>query len=314
MRAFQASLFSDEPAVPFLKWAGGKGQLLGAIDARLPAALRKGTVRRYVEPFMGGASVFFHVIQNHPAREHVLMDANEDLVLVYRVVRDYAEPLVERLEGLDREYKTHGDAARRDLYYTIRSRFNEMRAAVDYNVFHTEWVERAALAVFLNRTCFNGLFRMNAGGGFNTPFGKYKNPRICDGENLRRASALLKRADLYCADFSEASGLVERDDFAYFDPPYRPISASASFTAYSRHAFGDPEQERLARLFRMLDGRGAKLLLSNSDPRNTNPNDGFFDDLYAGYVVERVPASRSINSRADGRGPVNELLIRNYAV
>lgn len=297
---------------PFLKWAGGKGQLLGAIDAALPPEIRTGEITTYVEPFIGGGAVFFHLAQRYPLRQFFLFDMNPELVLTYRTVRDHVEAVIEALENVEREYLRGDEDARRRCFYAIRRAYNEGVPRTGYDRYQPEWIERTAQMLFLNRTCFNGLFRVNSRGEFNVPFGRYRNPTICSSQNLRAASALLQHALIRMADFEACAEYVHPSAFVYFDPPYRPLSKTASFNAYSRHEFDDREQERLARFFRRLHGVGARLMLSNSDPRNTDPDDRFFDDLYAGFHVRRVPATRLINSNPDRRGEICELLITNW--
>jgi DNA adenine methylase len=194
----------------------------------------------------------------------------------------------------------------------MRETFNKDRPQYDFQNPPEHGVERAAQVIFLNRTCFNGLFRVNSRALFNVPFGKYKSPRICDAENLRQVSRLLQGVRIECGDFERAGDFIDDNTFVYLDPPYRPISRTASFNSYAAGAFGDREQQRLADFYRRMDARRAKLLLSNSDPRNVDPDDDFFDQLYAGFAVDRVPATRSINSDPGKRGAINEILVRNY--
>jgi DNA adenine methylase len=305
---------------PILKWAGGKGQLLEAIDARLPQELRAGKITRFVEPFIGGGAVFFHVAQKYDVREFYLSDLNEELIVLYTAVRRDVEKVIALLSRIAKKYSSLERDTQKDFFYAERERFNiqlsTLRSgsgqAFNFKTFQPNWIERAAQIIFLNRTCYNGLFRVNAKGGFNVPFGDYKNPTICDEGNLRAASALLQRAQIAHTDFTACAGVVDRDTFVYFDPPYRPISRTASFKSYSRHDFNDEDQKRLAGFYRQMDARGAKLMLSNSDPQNGDPGDNFFDDLYSGFRVDRIQATRNINSNGERRGRITELLITNY--
>ncbi len=299
-------------AKPFLKWAGGKGQLLDAISARFPEELSKGAIHRYVEPFVGGGAVFFHVAQAFHPREIILLDVNEELVLTWRVVRDAPEPLIRLLKEIQVQYSVCGEAERDALFLQKRGTFNADRPGYDFQNPPAGGVERAAQVIFLNRTCFNGLFRVNSSALFNVPSGKYKSPRICDADNLRRVSGLLQGVRIECGDFEHAAEHIDRHSFVYLDPPYRPLTRTAKFNRYSADVFDDDTQRRLAAFYRNMDARGAKLLLSNSDPRNTDPEDDFFDRLYDGYHIERVPAKRCINVNPEKRGAVNELLVRNY--
>lgn len=299
---------------PFLKWAGGKSQLLPAIRARYPAELRAGQIRRYVEPFVGGGAVFFDVMQSFVVEEAHLFDANEELIVAWSVLQRDPEALIAELAALRSRYLALDDEGRAALYYAVRDAFNSARAGMDFARYGASWIARAAQIIFLNKTCFNGLHRVNSAGHFNVPFGAYKNPILFDEENLRAAARLLARATLHHGPYSRCADYVTDDSFVYFDPPYRPLTQTASFTAYSRHKFGDEEQRQLAALFAALAHKTrARLMLSNSDPRHTNPADSFFDDLYAGFSIERVLASRMINSKGEGRGKITEIVVTNYA-
>jgi len=297
---------------PFLKWAGGKGQLLGEFEARLPRAVREGRVSAYVEPFAGGGAVYFHITSKYAFDECHIFDTNEDLILAYTVVRNDVDDLIEVLRGMETTYLNLDAKKREEFYYTVRREYNEERSSIQLNNYSKAWVQRAADLIFLNRTCFNGLFRVNSEGSFNVPAGRYRNPKILHEELLRSDSELLENTGIHHGDFSSCAPFVDEKTFVYFDPPYRPLNRSSSFTSYSKGGFGDDEQRRLAAFFRDLDARGAMLMLSNSDPKNQDPSDNFFDELYAGYCIERVPARRMINSNADRRGEINEVIITNY--
>ncbi|NWF89352.1 MAG: DNA adenine methylase [Ignavibacteriaceae bacterium] len=299
-------------AKPFLKWAGGKGQLLEQIDKHLPIELKKGKIKYYYEPFLGGGAVFFHIMQKYPIQFSYLSDLNEELILVYSVLQKSVEQLINELTKLSNEYYKIDETTREEYFYSIRHAFNEKRSKIDFDNYSANWIERASETIFLNRTCYNGLFRLNKNGAFNVPFGRYKNPRILDEDNLRNVSKLLERAKIFKADFAEVKNIIDKDFFIYFDPPYRPISKTASFTSYSKYDFIDADQKRLARLFRELSHNGNKLLLSNSDPKNENPNDDFFEELYGGFNITRIDANRMINCNAAKRGQIKELLITNY--
>ena len=266
---------------PFLKWAGGKRQLLSYIEARLPER-----IDTYFEPFMGGAAVFFRLAARRSFKRAVLADANRDLIDCYKAVREDVEGVIVAL----RKYRND-----RDQYYRVRAQEPETMSGV----------ERAARVIYLNRCGYNGLYRVNSKGRFNVPFGRYKQPVICDEDKLRAASAALSKARLVCGDFTRILGKVGPDDFVYFDPPYVPLSATSSFTAYAKRQFGAPDQERLAVVLRDLAQRKIPVLLSNSYCRQTQ-------DLYLGFDQEKVPARRSINSVARGRGPIDEILVRSF--
>jgi DNA adenine methylase len=218
---------------------------------------------------------------------------------------------------MERDYLKLDADKRQARYLRVREALNKARAGMDFKKYSDAWIERASQLIFLNKTCYNGLFRVNREGGFNTPFGRYANPTIADVDNLRAASALLSRATIRLGDFGDLANRVghpKPSSFIYYDPPYRPLSKTASFTSYSRFAFGDAEQERLARMFRALDRRGVHQMLSNSDPKNTDPADDFFEKTYSEYrgTFWRVPAARAINSNAKRRGHINEIVITNY--
>jgi len=297
---------------PFLKWAGGKRQLLDQIDRFLPLELIHGQIRCYVEPFIGSGAVFFHLLEQYPVERCLLSDINPELILVYRTVQSAIDELIEQLAAIEKDYLSREERERREYYYAARDRFNRQRDSIDFEHFSQAWVERSALLLFLNRTGYNGLFRINSRGEFNVPFGRYPNPHLPDPANLSAVSRQLQGVQIHYGDFEDVDPWVGADTFVYFDPPYRPISGTARFTSYSQIAFTDSEQLRLAGFYRRMDARGARLMMSNSDPRNVDPSDDFFERAYAGYRIERLHARRNINSAASKRGPITELLILNY--
>ncbi len=300
------------PAGPFFKWAGGKGQLIPEFEARFPEELRSGRLTRYVEPFTGGGAVFFHVVQTCPVREAILCDVNEELVLTYRAVREDVMTLIRLLSGYQERYDSLDEEGRSRMFYEIRDDLNAEKKGFDYTRMSPAWAERAAKLIFLNRTCFNGLFRLNSKGEFNVPFGRYKHPRIVNEPNLLKVSALLANTRILLGDFESCREFIDRETFVYIDPPYRPISRTAKFTSYSQDGFSDGDQRRLAAFFAGIDQTGAKIMLSNSDPKNEDPEDEFFDDLYRKYRIERVLAKRLINSVAEKRGEIHEIIVMNY--
>ena len=299
-------------AKPFLKWAGGKGQLLAQLEQYLPTELSSGAITRYVEPFIGGGAMSFHLGQKFTLEELFISDVNEELILTYRVVSNAVEELVERLSEIEHAYFILGADEQKHFFYEVRNELNAMRKGFNFTELGPHSISRAAQIIFLNRTCFNGLFRVNSKGAFNVPFGKYKNPRICDANNLRAASNLLRNATLECCDFAASGKNIDSATFVYLDPPYRPLTQTSSFTSYSKGAFDDLEQKRLAAFCREIDALGGKFLLSNSDPANNDVHDTFFEELYLGFRIERVAASRMINSKGNGRGTITELVITNY--
>ncbi len=305
---------SERPATPFLKWAGGKTQLLPTFRRFYPSALKNGRLRRYVEPFLGSGAVFLDVVQRYPIESALLADVNPELILTWRVVQRDVHKLIEALEPYARGYRSRNAEQRKAFYYATREAFNRGRARMDHDRYAANWVERAAQLIFLNKTCYNGLFRLNARGEFNVPAGDYRNPTIFDPDNLIRVAGLLQKAEVRRLPFVELPRRVPPGAFVYLDPPYRPLTRTANFTAYSAIPFGDAEQRRLAEAYRALHRRGCKLMLSNSDPRNADPTDAFFDELYAGFHVFRVRANRMINSDKRKRGPISEILVLNYEV
>jgi DNA adenine methylase len=299
-------------ARPFLKWAGGKTQLLHEFNKRLPEELKEGRITKYVEPFIGGGAFFFDLNQGFSFQQCSICDVNEELTLTYRVIRRSVKQLIAELATLESTYLSKNNAMREEFFYEVRDAFNQKLPGINFRNYNSGWIERAAQIIFLNRTCFNGLFRVNQNGEFNVPFGRYKNPDILNRDNLHNVAELLKTTQIISGDFIRCRKFVDDHTFVYFDPPYRPLNRTSSFTSYSKNGFYDEDQVRLAEFFRKLDEKGAKIMLSNSDPRNENPGDSFFDDLYADYSIERVPARRMINSDGTGRGDINELIITNY--
>jgi len=273
---------------PFIKWAGGKTQLLAQYEPYFPASFG-----RYIEPFAGGGAVFFHLYnRDRLAFQPALIDRLEELVNAYRVVQGQVEDLIVALQA----HELHrGDA---DYYYRVRG----WDRRPDFG--QRSPVERAARFIFLNRVCYNGLYRVNRQGQFNVPFGRHDNPTVCDAENLRAVSQALRGVELLVGDFDQCLEIAGRVDFVDHDPPYHPLSETANFTSYTAAAFGLEEQKRLAHLFRELDRRGSKVMLSNSDT-------GLIRELYAGYDLVQVQAIRAISSNSRGRGRVPELLVLN---
>jgi DNA adenine methylase len=276
--SFGVTSGQNHNAAPFLKWAGGKGQLLKQYEKFIPNRDRIG---RYFEPFIGSAALFFYL----QPPQATLCDINHKLIDVYRVVQQDVENLIEALK-VHKNNKTH--------YYRVRKMKPEKLTPV----------KQAARLIFLNKTCYNGLYRENSRGEFNVPFGRYKNPTICDEDRLRNASCALQGVELRDVDFEEAVEPARAGDFIYFDPPYVPLTATSSFTSYNKYGFSHEDQVRLAETFRRLDRRGCYVMLSNSSAPVVY-------NLYEGYKITKIKARRSINSKADGRGPVTELLITN---
>ena len=274
--------------------------------------MKNGEITHYVEPFVGGGAVFFYLGQRFSFDQSAIFDANEELILMYRVIKKSTKKLIHELESLESAYISKSNEDRERLFYLVRDSFNQKKPVINFHTYDAEWVTRAAQSIFLNRTCYNGLFRMNRKGEFNVPFGRYKNPRILNEDNLHNVATLLKTTTIILGDFTRCKKFVDNSTFVYLDPPYRPLSDTSSFTSYSKDGFTEADQRRLAVFFKELDKKGAKIMLSNSDPRNERSDDSFFDELYADYTIERVPAKRSINCNGTCRGEINELIITNY--
>lgn len=292
-------------AKPFIKWVGGKGQLIEQLDAQLPADFDNWDNVTYIEPFIGGGAMLFYMLQRYPNIQHaVINDINPDLTTCYRTVRDTPEQLIESLKDIEAAYlalKT--DEGRREFFMAVRERYNEK---------NLDPIENTTKFFFLNRTCFNGLYRVNKKGLFNVPFGKYGNPTICDPETIRKDSLLLQRVEILTGDFEDTFVYANDNTFFYFDPPYRPLSDTSSFNDYTKEAFNDDAQIRLKRYCDKINEAGFKFMLSNSDCKGKNEEDNFFDVLYAAYKIERVMASRNINSNPQKRGKLTEILVHNY--
>jgi len=299
-------------AKPFLKWAGGKGQLLDKFVEFYPSELKNGTIANYYEPFIGGGAVFFEVAQQFNIHSAYLYDVNEELILTWRVIQQDVFPLIEILDSLQKKYEKLDDEKQSEFYYDVRADFNRDLVKIDHKKYNEKWIKRAAQIIFMNRTCFNGLFRLNQKGEFNVPAGRYKNPKILDEQNLIKVSKLLEIAEIKNAGFEAVEHDLAENSFVYFDPPYRPISKTSDFTAYSKLKFEDNEQRQLADLFHRLHKKGIKQMLSNSDPKNNDPNDNFFDEMYNDFSISRIPARRMINSDASKRDAINEIIVTNY--
>ena len=285
---------------PFIKWAGGKSQLLNEIRAKYPEIIDK-----YCEPFVGGGAVLLDVLANCHPKEVLINDINAELIGTYKQIRDNIDDVVAFLAELQERFWEKDDTARKEMYMTKRERFNQL---INSN---STGVEMAVLFIFLNKTCFNGLYRVNGKGAFNVPIGSYKKPPICDEENLRKISSLLKNVTIQFGDYSECKSFIDSHTFVYIDPPYRPLTATASFTSYSENEFGDKQQIELGKFVDEISANGAKVVISNSDPKNSDESDSFFDDLYSSYTIMRVSAKRMINSKGNARGYISELLICN---
>lgn len=292
-------------AKPFIKWVGGKGQLLRQLEFLLPKDFQSWEDATYIEPFVGGGAMLFHLLNTYPNIAHaVINDVNPDLTTCYMTVRDEPQNLVQSLHDIQREYDSLcSETSRSEFYYLMRERFNTKKLAP---------VENTTLFFFLNRTCYNGLYRVNKRGGFNVPFGKYESPSIFNADVIYADSAALQKVEILTGDFESTFKKIRPNTLFYFDPPYRPLSNTSSFNSYSKEDFNDDAQVRLKLFCDRIHAAGAKFMLSNSDCLAKDEQDNFFDMLYSDYHVERVWASRSINSNPTKRGKLTEILVRNF--
>jgi DNA adenine methylase len=295
---------TDKIAKPFLKWAGGKTQLINDIEKALPNDISKDKFT-YIEPFVGSGAVLFWMLNNFPnLQKAVINDINEDLINTYKTISSRPKELISILDILQNEY--HGlegqDEEKKEYYYSKRELYNTRKE---------EQSGQAALFIFLNRTCFNGLYRVNRKNEYNVPMGSYKRPTICDRENILAVSQALQKVEILCGDYEETLSFTDSNTLFYFDPPYKPLSETSSFNSYAKDEFNDQEQIRLRDFCHKLDTLNHNWILSNSDVKGKDINDNFFDDLYSDFKIERVNAKRSINANPEKRGLLKELLITN---
>ena len=291
---------------PFIKWVGGKGQLLSEINKLYPVELGK-NINKYAEIFVGGGAVLFDILSKYKLDEVYISDKNLELINTYKSIRDDVGILIKLLKEMEEQYTSLNNENRKLYYYEKRREYNNLKINIEENN-----IEKAVLFIFLNKTCFNGLYRVNKKGEFNVPMGAYKKPKICDKENLKNVSMALKKVKIVYADYRESEEFIDNKTFVYIDPPYRPLNITSSFTSYTENDFSDEEQIELAEYIDILNKKGAKIVISNSDPKNNNIDDNFFDELYKNYNINRVKATRMLNSNASLRGVINELLITSY--
>lgn len=292
---------------PFVKWAGGKGSLLNQLNNYYPLELKNGKIECYIEPFVGGGAVLIDILQNYDVKEAYAFDINIDLINSYNVIKNNVEELITNLKLLEKEYLNLEKDDRKKYFYNIRKQYNSYRITKDEMS-----LQKAIEFIFLNRTCFNGLYRVNKNGDFNVPMGNYKNPTICDEENLRALSELIKNVNFEYGDYKASQKYIKKNTFVYFDPPYRPLNITSGFTSYTKEDFDDESQKELALYYKELNNNNVKVMLSNSNPKNTNKEDCFFENIYKGFNINEVYAKRMINANSNGRGEISELLITNY--
>lgn len=292
-------------AKPFIKWAGGKGQLIEQLDDLLPADFNKWENVTYIEPFIGGGAMFFYMLQTYSNIKYaVINDINEDLTTCYKVIRDNPIELIRSLTEIQKEYFSLKKEGEQKIFFLLRRE--------EFNTKSSDIIRNTTLFLFLNRTCFNGLYRVNKAGKFNVPFGKYKKPTICDPKTIYADSSLLQNVEIMTGDYQQTYLHVKKNTFFYFDPPYRPLSETSSFNDYSKEPFNDIEQVRLKSFCDKINNEDCHFMLSNSDCFNTISHDRFFEDLYINYNIARVWASRSVNANPEKRGKLQEILVYNY--
>lgn len=291
-------------AKPFVKWVGGKTQLIPTIGKLASKAVRHLHEFTYVEPFVGGGAMLFWMLDNFDnIKKAVINDLNEDLIKTYKTIRDDTGNLIECLREIECEYKSlSSEDARKEFYLDRRCRFNTKQLTD---------IENSALFIFLNRTCFNGLFRVNSKGLFNVPFGRYTNPKICDEDTLWADRELLQKVEILCGDFDQTLSYADESTLFYMDPPYKPLCRTSSFNSYAKEEFDDSAQIRLKEFCDELTEKKGAWILSNSDVKSNDLENDFFDALYTSYHIERIWASRVLNANPKKRGKLTELLITN---
>lgn len=292
-------------AKPFIKWVGGKSQLIEQLEEQLPADFGNWKDVTYIEPFVGGGAMLFYMLQRYPnIQRGVINDINPDLIGCYKTVRDNPKELIDALKEIELSYLSlQTEEERKKFFLDVRNRYNEK---------NLDLIENTTKFFFLNRTCFNGLYRVNKNGLFNVPFGRYTKPTICDADTIYKDSELLQRVEILTGDFEETFPYAKENTLFYFDPPYRPLNNTSSFNDYTKEAFNDEAQVRLKCYCDRIHQAGFRFMLSNSDSKSKDKELGFFDTLYADYKIERVLASRSINSNPNKRGKLTEILVHNY--
>lgn len=292
-------------AKPFIKWAGGKTQLITEIEKALPSNLTNNKFT-YIEPFVGSGAILFWMLNNFPNIEKaVINDINIDLINTYRTIASKPNELISILHQLQNEFHLldFDIEQKKEYYYQKRELYNKRKE---------EQIAQSALFIFLNRTCFNGLYRVNKNNAFNVPIGSYKKPTICDEKNILAVSNVLQKVEILCGDYEQTLNNANTNAFFYFDPPYKPLSETSSFNSYATDEFNDKEQIRLRNFCSVLENKGYKWMLSNSDVNGKESNNSFFDEIYSEFAISRVKAKRMINSDPKKRGELNELLITNY--
>lgn len=292
-------------AKPFIKWAGGKSQLIKQLEALLPADFDRKQNMTYIEPFVGGGAMLFYMLQSHSnIKSAVINDINPRLTTCYKIVKKNPKALIKSLKEIQSTYYLLSDEDSRKAFYLEKRDL--------YNSNSLDEIGSSTLFIFLNRTCFNGLYRVNKSGKFNVPFGRYSSPVICDEDTILADSQLLQKVEILTGDFEQTFDRIDNNTFFYFDPPYRPLSSTSSFNDYAKETFDDDSQIRLKKFCDKLNRQGIQFLLSNSDSLAKDGKDRFFDDLFMDYRIKRVWASRNLNANAAKRGKLTEIVVANF--
>ena len=291
---------------PFLKWAGGKDRLFNQLRQYLPIELSQ--VQNYYEPFLGSGAVFFNLVQNFSFKNVILSDINEELILVYKVIQNNVGELMQMIDQYKHKYSRLSDIDKEKFYYEMRNSYNIQRFNINHKKYSDTWIPRAAQMIFLNKTCYNGLYRQNIRGEFNVPFGKNYNPTIYSPINMELIAQLFNNVEIKTTDFESILNAVEDNSFIYLDPPYRPITKTANFTDYYKSGFTEKDNKRLMNSLNILNKRKIKFMLNNSFPLNDN----YLAEYYSNYNVSVISANRIMSSIPDRRCKVSEIVVTNY--
>ena len=292
---------------PFVVWAGGKSGLLEQFKNFYPTELKTGEITTYIEPFLGGGAVLIDILQNYNIKNVYAFDINIDLINCYKVIKTNIDELVKELYIKQNDYLQMNQEERKNFFLDIRKEYNSYRITAEETS-----IKRATEFIVLNKLCYSGLYRVNKKGEFNNSFNNAKNLTICDEKNLRNLSKIFQNVLFYATDYTESIKYIDQKTFIYLDPPYRPLTKTTGFTKYTKDGFTDSDQVKLCEFYKSLNCRNIKLMLSNSDPKNDDPTDNFFEELYKNFYINKVNSCRRISKRVENRGKITELLITNY--
>lgn len=301
-------------ARPFIKWAGGKGSLLKQLDLLLPSELKENKIENYYEPFLGNGAMFFYIKQTYNVKNIYLYDKNPDIVILFIVVQNHISKLLSALLDLEDKFMSLKFKDKKDLFYEIRHKLNDQLKTIDRSQYNDQWIIRATYIMFLNRNCFNGLYRVNFIGEFNVPFANYAKPIIVDQINLIECNKLLQNVNIGCMGYEDSINIIKPNSFVYLNPPYKPLTKFGRLNMYYTNKFDDNAQINLANsLKNKINDNSIKIMLSNSNPKIYNPSDDFFEQIYGDHFnIKYVFATRCINSNSQERTKISEVVIRNY--